>query len=56
MNIKDHEVIKQFTINYELYQSVCEHRIVNGITHKIKILRQLVITRRTCRTYNPTFK
>lgn len=56
MHTTNHEVIKHFTINYELYQSVCEHRIVNGITHRMKILRQLVITRRTCRTYNPTLK
>ena len=46
MNTANHEVIKHFTINYELYRSVCEHRIVNGITPRFRILRQLVATKK----------
>ena len=39
MNTANHEVIKNFSINYELYRSVCEHRIVNGITPRFRILQ-----------------
>ena len=56
MNTANHEVIKNFSINYELYRSVCEHRIVNGITPRFRILRQLVATKKTCRTFNPLIK
>lgn len=56
MHTTNHEVIKQFSIYYELYRSVCEHRIVNGITPRFRILRQLVATKKTCRTFNPLMK
>ena len=56
MNTPNHEVIKNFTINYELLKSVCEHRIVNGITPRFRILRQLVAPKKTCRTFNPYTK